>query len=106
MHFTWEQHQKLSRNVAKVADKDMGLAISLIGVALMLLSKDLLLVDQQLLHSEINKKVITRSRSYFLLIIFSYCELIEMIIGSFRSIPLIHCAYSVRLRKLFLSSTF
>ena len=47
MHFTWEQHQKLSRNVAKAADKDMGLAISLMGVGLMLLSKDLLLVEQQ-----------------------------------------------------------
>jgi hypothetical protein len=56
MHFTWEQHQKLSRNVAKAADKDMGLAISLMGVGLMLLSKDLLLVDQQQLHSKINKK--------------------------------------------------
>ena len=56
MHFTWEQHQKLSRNVAKAADKDMGLAISLMGVGLMLLSKDLLLVDQQQLHSEVNKK--------------------------------------------------
>ena len=56
MHFTWEQHQKLSRNVAKAADKDMGLAISLMGVGLMLLSNDLLLVDQQQLHSEINKK--------------------------------------------------
>ena len=56
MHFPWEQHQKLSRNVAKAADKDMGLAISLMGVGLVLLSKDLLLVDQQQLHSEINKK--------------------------------------------------
>ena len=56
MHFSWEQHQKLSRNVAKAADKDMSLAISLMGAGLMLLSKDLLLVDQQQLHSEINKK--------------------------------------------------
>jgi hypothetical protein len=56
MHFTWEQHQKLSRNVAKAADKDMGLAISLMGVGLMLLSKDLLSMEQQQLHSEINKK--------------------------------------------------
>jgi hypothetical protein len=56
MHFTWEQHQKLSRNVAKAADKDMGLAISLMGVGLMLLSKDLLLMEQQQLHSEINNK--------------------------------------------------
>ena len=56
MHFTWEQHQKLSRNVAKAADKDMGLAISLMGVGLMLLSKDLLLLEQQELHSEITEK--------------------------------------------------
>ncbi len=56
MHFTWEQHQKLSRNVAKAADKDMGLAISLMGVGLMLLSKDLLLMEQQQLHSKINNK--------------------------------------------------
>ena len=56
MHFTWEQHQKLSRNVAKAADKDMGLAISLMGVGLMLLSKDLLLMEQQQFHSEINNK--------------------------------------------------
>ena len=56
MQFTWEQHQKLSRNVAKAADKDMGLAISLMGVGLMLLSKDLLLMEQQQLHSEINNK--------------------------------------------------
>ena len=56
MHFTWEQHQKLSRNVAKAADKDVGLAISLMGVGLMLLSKDLLLMEQQQLHSKINNK--------------------------------------------------
>ena len=56
MHFTWEQHQKLSRNVAKAADKDMGLAISIMGVGLTLLSKDLLLMGQQQLHSEINKE--------------------------------------------------
>ena len=56
MHFSWEQHQKLSRNVAKAADKDMGLAISLMGVGLMLLSKDLLLIEQQQLHSKINNK--------------------------------------------------
>ena len=56
MHFTWAQHQKLSRNVAKAADKDMGLAISLMGVGLMLLSKDLLLIEQQQFHSKINNK--------------------------------------------------
>ena len=34
----------------------MGLAISLMGVGLMLLSKDLLLMEQQQLHSNINNK--------------------------------------------------
>tara|TARA_B100001173_G_scaffold209128_1_gene180409 strand:- start:438 stop:617 length:180 start_codon:yes stop_codon:yes gene_type:complete len=56
MHFTWEQHQKLSRNVAKAADKDTDLAIFLMGVGILLLSKDLLLVDQHQLLSDINKK--------------------------------------------------
>jgi len=55
MHFTWEKHQKLSRNVAKAADKDIGLAISIMGVGLMLLSKDLLLMEQQPHQSDINK---------------------------------------------------
>ena len=47
MHFSWEKHQILSRDVAKAADKDMGFAIALMGVGLTLLSKDLLLVEQQ-----------------------------------------------------------
>ena len=55
MYFSWEKHQTLSRNVAKAADKDMGLAIALMGVGLTLLSKDLLLVEQQQSHSELNK---------------------------------------------------
>ena len=55
MHFSWEKHQKLSRDVAKAADKDMGLAIALMGVGLTLLSKDLLLVEQQQWLSESNK---------------------------------------------------
>ena len=55
MHFSWEKHQILSRNVAKAADKDMGFAIALMGVGLTLLSKDLLLVEQQQSLSEANK---------------------------------------------------
>ena len=55
MHFSWEKHQILSRNVAKAADKDMGFAIALMGVGLALLSKDLLLVEQQHLNSQLNK---------------------------------------------------
>ena len=55
MHFSWEKHQILSRNVAKAADKDMGFATALMGVGLTLLSKDLLLVEQQHLNSQLNK---------------------------------------------------
>jgi hypothetical protein len=55
MHFSWEKHQILSRDVAKAADKDMGFAIALMGVGLTLLSKDLLLVEQQKSLSESNK---------------------------------------------------
>ena len=55
MHFSWDKHQTLSRNVAKAADKDMGFAIALMGVGLTLLSKDLLLVEQQQSGSELNK---------------------------------------------------
>ena len=55
MHFSWEKHQILSRDVAKAADKDMGFAIALMGVGLTLLSKDLLLVEQHQSLSESNK---------------------------------------------------
>ena len=55
MHFSWEKHKILSRNVAKAADKDMGFAIALMGVGLTLLSKDLLLVEQQQPNSELNR---------------------------------------------------
>ena len=55
MHFSWEKHQILSRDVAKAADKDMGFAIALMGVGLTLLSNDLLLVEQQQSLSESNK---------------------------------------------------
>ena len=53
MHFSWEKHQTLSRNVAKAADKDMGSAIALMGVGLTLLSKDLLLAEQRQTNSEL-----------------------------------------------------
>jgi hypothetical protein len=55
MHFSWEKHQTLSRNVAKAADKDMGFAVALMGVGLTLLSQDLLLVEQQQPASDLNK---------------------------------------------------
>ena len=55
MHFSWEKHQILSRDVAKAADKDMGFAVALMGIGLTLLSKDLLLVEQQQSLSESKK---------------------------------------------------
>jgi hypothetical protein len=60
MHFSWEKHQILSRDVAKAADKDMGFAIALMGVGLTLLSKDLLLVEQQQSLSESSKNTFAR----------------------------------------------
>ena len=42
MHFSWEKHLELSRNVAVASDNNQGLALALMGVALTLLSKDLL----------------------------------------------------------------
>ena len=55
MHFSWEKYQILSRDLAKTADKDMGFAIALMGVSLTLLSKDLLLVEQQQSLPDFNK---------------------------------------------------
>jgi hypothetical protein len=55
MHFSWEKHQTLSRNVAMAADTDMGSAIALMGVGLTLLSKDLLLAEQRQTNSELNR---------------------------------------------------
>ncbi|MGC6483428.1 MAG: hypothetical protein ACON4T_07690 [Synechococcus sp.] len=42
MHFSWENHLKLSRIVAVASDKTQGEALALMGIALTLLVKDLL----------------------------------------------------------------
>ena len=42
MHFSWQKHLDLSRNVSYAADKDSGTALALMGIALTLLAKDLL----------------------------------------------------------------
>ncbi len=47
MHFSWEKHLELSRNVVVASDKNQGLALALMGVALTLLSKDLLMHEMQ-----------------------------------------------------------
>ena len=42
MHFSWEKHLELSRNVAVASDKNQGIALALMGIALTMLSTDLL----------------------------------------------------------------
>ena len=42
MHFSWEKHLELSRNVAVASDKNQGMALALMGVALTMLATDLL----------------------------------------------------------------
>ena len=42
MHFSREKHLELSRNVAVASDKNQGMALALMGVALTMLATDLL----------------------------------------------------------------
>ena len=42
MHFSWEKHLELSRNVAVASDENQGMALALMGVALAMLATDLL----------------------------------------------------------------
>ena len=42
MHFSWKKHLELSRNVAVASDKNQGIALALMGVALTILVTDLL----------------------------------------------------------------
>ena len=42
MHFSWEKHLEFSRNVAVASDKNQGMALALMGVALTMLATDLL----------------------------------------------------------------
>ena len=58
MHFTWNQHQELSRKVSKSADTDQGVALALMGVGLSMLIKDLLaaeLLNQSNSHTPTKK---------------------------------------------------
>ena len=48
MHFSWEKHLKLSRNVAVASDSNQGIALALMGLALTLLAKDLLAHERQI----------------------------------------------------------
>ena len=42
MHFSWEKHLELSRNVAVASDNNQGIALGLMGIALTMLAVDLL----------------------------------------------------------------
>ena len=42
MHFSWEQHLELSRNVAVASDANKGMALALMGIALTMLATDLM----------------------------------------------------------------
>ena len=48
MHFSWEKHLELSRNVATASDNNQGLALALMGVAFTLLTRDLLIHETTL----------------------------------------------------------
>ena len=47
MHFSWERHLELSQNVAVTSDKNQGMALALMGVALTMLLTDLLAHELQ-----------------------------------------------------------
>ena len=42
MHFSWEKHLELSRNVAVASEENQGMALALMGIALTTLATDLL----------------------------------------------------------------
>jgi hypothetical protein len=47
MHFSWQKHLELSRSVSNAADKDRALGLALMGIALTMLVKDLLMHETQ-----------------------------------------------------------
>jgi len=47
MHFSWQKHLELSRVVSNAADKDSGTGLALMGMALTILAKDLLMHEMQ-----------------------------------------------------------
>ena len=45
MHLSWQKHLELSRIVSNAADKDSGTGLALMGIALTILAKDLLMYE-------------------------------------------------------------
>ena len=47
MHFSWQKHLELSRIVSNAANKDSGIGLALMGIALTILAKDLLIYEMR-----------------------------------------------------------
>ena len=45
MHLSWQKHLELSRVVSNAADKESGTGLALMGLALTILAKDLLMYE-------------------------------------------------------------
>ena len=41
MHYNWDQHQQLAQTVASTPTGDLGMGLALMGIALLMLMKDL-----------------------------------------------------------------
>ena len=41
MHYNWDQHQRLAQTIACTPKEDFGVGLALMGVALLMLTKDL-----------------------------------------------------------------
>jgi len=54
MHFSWQKHLELSRNVSNAADTDSGYALALMGIALTMLVTDLL--AHELSHAPVTQE--------------------------------------------------
>lgn len=62
MHFSWQKHLELSRNVSNAADKDSGYALALMGIALTMLAKDLL--AHELTTASVSQEEMDRSQLF------------------------------------------
>jgi len=62
MHFSWQKHLELSRNVSNAADKDSGYALALMGIALTMLAKDLL--AHELSTASVSQEEMDRSQLF------------------------------------------
>jgi len=47
MRFSWSQHQHVARTLETVPEQQFGLALALMGVAILMLAEDLLVSEHQ-----------------------------------------------------------